>query len=196
MRSAFLAASALVLSSLSPVSAQAVAARPAALGPVGGAVTVQNMTFGPAAVTVRVGETVTWTFQDALSHSATSDNGFFNTGLASSGQQRSVRFRSAGIFRYHCISHPHMTGKVKVPVRATGSRADGWKIVWLVGDNPRNRTYDVQVRRVGTTAWKSFRSRTAKASGRFDPGRGTWQVRARTWKGSAKSAWSPTSKLP
>jgi plastocyanin len=211
MRPVLLAASALVLSSLTPVSAQAVEARSAALtstaltstaltstalGSAAGAVTVQNMTFGPAAVTVGVGETVTWTFVDAMQHTATSDNGFFNTGLSSNGQQRTVRFRSSGTYPYHCIPHPHMTGRVRVPVRASGSRADGWKLVWLVGDNPRGRSYDVQVRRVGTSTWKSFRSRTTRASGRFDPGRGSWQVRARTWKGASKSQWSPTSTLP
>src|SRR5918998_4022759 len=118
------------------------------------------MSFGPARVTVAVGETVTWTFQDATAHTATSDQGFFNTGLASSGETRTVRFRSAGTYPYHCTPHPHMTGRVGVPVTATGSRDDGWKLRWLAGENPKNRAYDVQVRRKGTQDWRSFRKAT------------------------------------
>ncbi len=153
------------------------------------------MSFGPTRVAVAVGETVTWTFQDATTHSATSDDGFFDTGLASSGATRTVRFRSAGTFAYHCSRHPHMTGRVRVPVSVTGSREDGWKLRWRAGKNPQGRSYDVQVRRKGTSTWKYLRRDTTAATGRYDPGKGTWQVRARTVDGSAKSGWSPVVKL-
>ena len=185
MRSVLAALAALFLPCFVAVPAQAAAAD----------VTVANMSFGPSRVTVRVGETVTWTFQDSMAHTATSDNGFFNTGLASGGATRSVRFRSAGTFPYHCMPHPHMTGRVRVPVTATGSKGDGWKLKWLAGDNPKGRAYDVQVRRKGDSSWKSFRKATTTASGRYDPGKGTWQVRARTLKGAAKSGWSPVRTL-
>jgi len=158
-------------------------------------VTVANMSFGPSRVTVAVGETVTWTFQDAMAHTATSDNGFFNTGSASGGASRTVRFRSAGTFPYHCMFHPMMVGRVSVPVSVTGSVEDGWKLRWLAGENPKGRAYDVQVRRKGTTTWTSFRKATTGATGRFDPGKGAWQVRARTLKGAAKSGWSPVRTL-
>ena len=158
-------------------------------------VTVANVSFGPSRVTVGVGETVTWTFQDSMAHSATSDNGFFNTGLASGGASRTVRFRSAGKFPYHCMVHPHMVGRVSVPVSATGSAEDGWKLRWLAGDNPKNRGYDVQVRRKGAKTWTSFRKATTTGSARFDPGNGAWQVRARTLKGAARSGWSPVVTL-
>ena len=158
-------------------------------------VTVANMAFGPARVTVGVGETVTWTFQDSVSHSATSDDGFFDTGLASGGQTRSVRFRSAGTYPYHCLPHPHMSAKVAVPVRVTGGGSEGWKLVWLAGDNPRGRSYDVQVRRIGTTTWTYLWRDTTKASGRYDPGSGKWQVRARTLKGAKQTGWSPVTPL-
>jgi plastocyanin len=169
---------------------------PAPAARLAGSVTVADMAFGPSAVTVGVGETVTWTFQDATAHTATSDNGFFDTGTASGGQQRTVRFRSAGTFPYHCRVHPQMTGRVRVPVTVSGSVGAGWRLQWLAGDNPRSRSYDVQVRRAGTSTWKSFRRGTTRASGRYDPGRGTWQVRARTLKGATRSAWSPAVRLP
>jgi hypothetical protein len=64
-----------------------------------------------------------------------------------------------------------------------------------VGENPQGRAYDVQVRRKGTSTWTSFRKATTTGSGRFDPGTGTWQARARTRMGSHKSGWSPVLVL-
>jgi plastocyanin len=173
----------------------AVVAAPSATA-AGASVTVANMAFTPASVKVGLGESVTWTFQDVTAHTATSDVGFFNTGPASGGVSRTVRFPSAGKFGYHCTFHPMMVGKVIVPMAATGSVKDGWKVRWLAGINPKNRSYDVQVRRVGTKTWRVFRHGTTTASGRFDPGSGSWQARARTVKGNAKSGWSPMLRLP
>ena len=189
MRSLLAALAALVLPCVAvvPVHAQEQAA--------GATVTVANMAFAPAKVRVGMGETVTWSFQDAVSHTATSDEGFFDTGAASGGASRSIRFASAGAFAYHCTFHSMMVGKVTVPMAATGSVKDGWKLRWLVGDNPKGRTYDVQQRRTGTKTWSLFRNQTTTGSGRFDPGSGSWQVRARTIKKERASGWSPTLNL-
>ncbi len=175
----------------------AISSAPATPTAASATVTVANMAFNPARVTVGLGESVTWTFQDLMAHTATSDQGFFNTGSASGGASRSVRFPSAGAFGYHCIFHSTMRGRVTVPMAATGSPKAGWKLRWLAGDNPKSRSYDVQVRRVGTTAWQKFRAGTTAGSGRFDPGSGKWQARARTVKGSfTRSGWSPALTLP
>ncbi|MEO6511973.1 MAG: cupredoxin domain-containing protein [Nocardioides sp.] len=162
----------------------------------GATVTVENMAFSPASVRVGLGESVTWSFQDPVSHTATSDDGFFDTGPASGGASRSVRFPSAGVFAYHCSFHPMMHGRITVPMAATGSVKDGWKLRWLAGDNPKGRSYDVQVRRPGSKTWTSFKKGTTTGSGRFDPGAGSWQARARTVKGSSTSGWSPVLPLP
>jgi plastocyanin len=162
----------------------------------GATVTIANMAFTPARVKVAMGESVTWNFQDAASHTATSFPGrFFDTGIASRGQSRTVRFASAGIFGYHCRLHPMMTGKVRVPMTATGSEADGWKVRWRVGTNPKGRSYDVQMRKVGTRTWSLFRQGTTAATGSFEPRPGTWQLRARTIKGSVTTGWSPVLTL-
>jgi plastocyanin len=179
---------ALVLSLLaSPIA-------PASTAAADANVTVANMAFGPSRVTVGVGDTVTWTFQDATAHTVTSDDGFFDTPPTSGGASRTIRFRSAGTFPYHCSIHSMMVGRVSVPVSATGSAEDGWKLRWLAGE-PKNRAYDVQVRRKGSSSWMSLRKSTTTGSARFDPGNGTWQVRARTHKGSATSGWSPAVTL-
>ena len=162
----------------------------------GATVTVADMAFSPEKVRVGMGETVTWTFQDAISHTVTSDEGFFDTGATSGGASRTIRFASAGAFAYHCSFHPMMVGKVTVPMAATGSVQDGWKLRWLVGDNPNGRAYDVQVRRQGAKTWQRFRKATTAGSGRFDPSSGAWQARARTVDGAATSGWSPVLSLP
>jgi plastocyanin len=188
MRSVLAAMVALVMPCLPAVVPAPAQAAPAS-------VTVANMSFGPSRVTVAVGETVTWTFQDLTSHTVTSDQGFFDTPPTSGGDTRTIRFRSAGTVGYHCSIHSMMVGRVSVPVTATGSLDEGWRLRWLAGDNPENRAYDVQVRRKGTTTWTSLRKATTAGAARFDPGTGTWQVRARTLTGSAKSGWSPVRTL-
>ena len=162
----------------------------------GASVTVADMAFSPAQVHVGMGESVTWTFRDTVSHTATSDDGFFDTGAASGGASRSVRFPSAGSFAYHCSFHSMMRARVTVPMAATGSVKDGWKLRWLAGENPNGRSYDVQVRRVGATTWTSYKKETTRAAGRFDPGTGTWRARARTVKKDQHSGWSPVIRLP
>ena len=165
----------------------------------GATVTVADMAFTPATVRVGLGESVTWTFQDSISHTATSDDGFFDTGAASGGASRSVRFASAGTYAYHCSFHSMMHGRVVVPMAAPGTVKDGWKLHWLAGKNPKNRSYDVQVRKAGGMsggAWTSYKKATTTGSGRFDPGKGTWEARARTHKGTATSGWSPALRLP
>jgi plastocyanin len=162
----------------------------------GATVTVVNLAFTPAAVRVGLGESVTWTFQDPISHTVTSDDGFFDTGPTSGGASRTVRFASAGTYAYHCSIHSMMHGKVVVPMAATGTVKDGWKLRWLAGKNHKNRSYDVQVRKAGTSTWTSYKKATTTGSGRFDPGKGTWQARARTHKGSSTSGWSPALRLP
>ena len=79
------------------------------------AVTVQNYAFSPAAVTVKVGTTVTWTNQDAVGHTITVDSGDGPTSaLFARGQTFSYTFSKTGTFTYHCTPHPYMKGSVIV----------------------------------------------------------------------------------
>lgn len=77
-------------------------------------VTIQNYAFSPATITVKVGDTVTWTNNDSAPHSATADDGSFDTGTFSQGQSKSITFKKAGTFTYHCSVHPYMKGTVIV----------------------------------------------------------------------------------
>jgi plastocyanin len=81
-------------------------------------VAMSGVQFVPSAVTVNVGERVTWTNQDEIPHSARADNGSFDTGVFPTGS-RSVTFAQAGTFGYFCTVHPSMRGTVNVVAAAT-----------------------------------------------------------------------------
>jgi plastocyanin len=83
-------------------------------------VSISGFAFQPGTVTVRVGDSVTWTNNDAVAHTADADNGSWETGSIAGGAGASVTFRSAGTYGYHCDFHPEMTGRVVVQAAAGG----------------------------------------------------------------------------
>jgi plastocyanin len=61
-----------------------------------------------------MGTTVTWTNDDGVNHTVTSDQGAFDSGPLATGQTFSQTFNQAGTFTYHCTIHPSMQGTVVV----------------------------------------------------------------------------------
>ena len=82
------------------------------------AVAISGSSFSPANLTVAVGDTVTWTNSDQISHTATADGGSFDTGSLSNTESGTVTFSTAGSFPYHCSIHPNMTGTITVEAPA------------------------------------------------------------------------------
>lgn len=80
----------------------------------GNTVNIVNMSFSPSNLTVVAGTTVTWTNNDAMDHTATSDTGLFDSGNIGGGKSYSQKFSTVGSFPYHCTIHPGMTGKITV----------------------------------------------------------------------------------
>ncbi|MGJ4918739.1 cupredoxin family copper-binding protein [Bradyrhizobium sp. HKCCYLRH2060] len=76
-------------------------------------VTIDNFTFTPAAVTVKVGDTVTWTNHDDIPHTVVSA-GKYRSKTLDTDDSFSFTFAAAGDYKYFCSLHPHMTGLVKV----------------------------------------------------------------------------------
>jgi plastocyanin len=87
-------------------------------------VTIKDFKFGPASVSVKVGDTITWTNQDVAPHTATASDGSFDTGSLSQGKSGSHTFTTAGTFPYICSIHPNMKGTVTVAA-ASGSAGGG-----------------------------------------------------------------------
>jgi plastocyanin len=81
-------------------------------------VSIQDFTFSPASLTIKVGTTVTWTNNGPSAHTTTSDAGAWNSGTISpptsggsygggsaAGSYQFV-FTAPGTFGYHCALHP------------------------------------------------------------------------------------------
>ena len=83
----------------------------------GATVTMQNITFQPASLTQKVGDTVTWTNEESVGHDVTADDGSFKSGPPGGmkqGDKFEHTFDKAGSFAYKCTVHPNMTGTVEV----------------------------------------------------------------------------------
>jgi hypothetical protein len=88
-------------------------------------VTIRDFSFGPSAITVHAGDTVTWVNEGHANHTATAP-GLFDTGILHAGQSASQTFTHAGTFSYRCSVHPFMRAVVTVlPASATGNGASG-----------------------------------------------------------------------
>ena len=78
------------------------------------AVTIQNFAFSPATITIKAGQSVTWTNEDSIGHSATADDNSWDTGVLPQGKSKSITFAKAGTYTYHCSVHPNMKAEVIV----------------------------------------------------------------------------------
>ena len=83
----------------------------------GMAVSMQNITFGPNNLSVKMGDTVTWTNDESIGHDVTADDGSFKSGAPGGLKQGDTfehAFDKAGSFAYNCTVHPNMTGTIEV----------------------------------------------------------------------------------
>jgi plastocyanin len=77
-------------------------------------VEIVEFTYQPDPVVVQVGGKVIWQNQDTAPHTATADDGSFDTGTIEKGKIGSETFKEAGTFTYFCEIHPTMHGTVEV----------------------------------------------------------------------------------
>jgi plastocyanin len=75
-------------------------------------VNIQGSAFSPAEITIKQGESVTWTNKDSVGHTIVGTT--FTSTLLDTGQSFTQVFNVAGTFDYHCSVHPSMIGKVIV----------------------------------------------------------------------------------
>jgi plastocyanin len=84
----------------------------------GGAISIDNFTFTPQALTVKAGTTVTWTNKDDIPHGIASENNAFARSKAlDTDDNYSFTFTTPGTYKYFCYVHPHMTGTIVVEAR-------------------------------------------------------------------------------
>ena len=98
-------------------------------------VEMRNNAFNPAQLNVAPGTTVTFVNNDTEPHTATADNGLFDTGVLEPGYSFDVFFDGVGTVTYHCELHPDMQGSIVV---GQAGEAGGEE-----GANPPNQAVSV-----------------------------------------------------
>jgi plastocyanin len=68
-------------------------------------VNIQNSKFDPNPLTIPVGTTVRFVNNDSAAHTATADDGSFDSGNLNKGQDFTFKFDKAGTFAYYCKYH-------------------------------------------------------------------------------------------
>ncbi|HEX5608824.1 MAG TPA: cupredoxin domain-containing protein [Solirubrobacterales bacterium] len=77
-------------------------------------VEIVEFTYQPDPVVIRTGGKVIWQNEDTAPHTATADDGSFDTGNLLRGKIKSETFKEAGTYPYFCAIHPTMHGTVEV----------------------------------------------------------------------------------
>jgi plastocyanin len=88
-------------------------------------VTMGDLFFSPASVSIAAGDTVTWHNTGQAPHNATADDGSFKTPTLNNGQSASHTFTQAGTFSYICTIHPNMKGTIRVLSSGGGGGGGG-----------------------------------------------------------------------
>jgi plastocyanin len=73
----------------------------------------QSLVFKPAEVSAKVGDTVEWTNDDFVAHTATARNGDFDV-MIPPKKTASFVLKKAGTVDYYCRLHPNMKATLKI----------------------------------------------------------------------------------
>jgi plastocyanin len=85
-----------------------------ASGGAAATVDIKNFRYNPDMTEISAGSQVTWTNQEVVVHTATSDDGVFDSGDLSKGDSFSFTFDEPGEYPYFCQYHDNMHGMIIV----------------------------------------------------------------------------------
>lgn len=94
------------------LAAGAIAIAPIAVWAETHQVSIQGFAFSPATLTVAAGDTIVFTNMDSAPHTATANDGSFDTGRLGNGDSAEITIAAAGTMDYICAFHPSMKGQV------------------------------------------------------------------------------------
>ncbi|MGH2986374.1 MAG: cupredoxin domain-containing protein [Solirubrobacterales bacterium] len=77
-------------------------------------VEIADFKFAPETVAVRAGTRLTWTNGDEAPHTATADDGSFDTGTLKLDDSGTITLDRSGTYSYYCRFHPFMKATVEV----------------------------------------------------------------------------------
>jgi plastocyanin len=72
-----------------------------------------NVAYAPAQVSAHVGDTVEWTNDDIVAHTATARNGAWDL-MMQPKNKASITLNALGTIEYYCRFHPNMVGSITV----------------------------------------------------------------------------------
>ena len=75
-------------------------------------VEMQGLTFVPATVEAKVGDTVLWINTDVMPHTATAADGAWDSGMMEVDDEWSLLIEEAGEMNFICTYHPGMEGVI------------------------------------------------------------------------------------
>ncbi|TPI40981.1 amicyanin [Mesorhizobium sp. B3-1-9] len=75
-------------------------------------VTIDKLVFSPASIQAKVGDTIEWTNNDILAHTATVKGGW--DVMIPAKSKGKVTLKAAGAVDYFCRFHPNMKGRIEV----------------------------------------------------------------------------------
>jgi quinohemoprotein ethanol dehydrogenase len=82
--------------------------------PFEGIIDMNDYYFLPLRAAVPAGTTLTWSNTGSVVHTATANNGAWDTGDVSAGQARDITLDTPGTYDYTCSPHPWMLGQIMV----------------------------------------------------------------------------------
>jgi plastocyanin len=88
--------------------------RSLAAAPRAAEVKIDNFSFTPQTLTVKVGTQITWTNADDIPHTVVSADQAFKSKALDTDQKFTFTADKPGTYSYFCSIHPKMTGKVIV----------------------------------------------------------------------------------
>lgn len=84
-------------------------------------ITISSTGFSPKSITIKAGESITWTNNDSSNHTVNSaphpahtDYPLLNLGVIKNGESKSLAFPKAGTYKYHDHLNPSLFGSVTV----------------------------------------------------------------------------------
>jgi plastocyanin len=77
-------------------------------------VPIRDYRYAPTRIEITAGTAVRWVNEDRVLHTATADNGSWNSGGIAYGESWTAVFTEPGLYPYHCGPHPYMRGVVVV----------------------------------------------------------------------------------
>ena len=90
------------------------AGAPAGAGAMRHVLSIQDFTFSPEPLTVPKGTVVEVVNRDDAAHTATADDGSFDTGDLDKGASKGITLSKSGEITYHCAIHDYMEGVIRV----------------------------------------------------------------------------------